>query len=60
MELVHEMTLHCVTKGCRDTRPRAARHAGRRLAVGRTVTGQRINGTMQGAGADWLLIGSDG
>jgi hypothetical protein len=27
---------------------------------GGTVTGERINGTMQGAGADWLLIGSDG
>ena len=61
MELVHEMTLHCVTNGGVVT-PGPGPLGMRVVASlsGGTVTGERINGTMQGAGADWLLIGSDG
>src|SRR5688572_1817860 len=61
MELVHEMTLRCVLNGSVVT-PGAGPLGMRVIASlgGGTVTGPRINGTMQGAGADWLLIGSDG
>ncbi len=61
MELVHEMTMRCVTNGGVVT-PGPGPLGMRVVASlsGGTVTGARINGTMQGAGADWLLIGSDG
>ena len=61
MELVHEMTMRCVTNGGVVT-PGPGPLGMRVVASlsGGTVTGTRINGTMQGAGADWLLIGSDG
>jgi hypothetical protein len=61
MELVHEMTLRCVVGGGVLT-PGPGPFGVRVVASlsGGVVTGERINGTMQGAGADWLLIGSDG
>jgi len=61
MELVHEMTLRCVVGGGVLT-PGPGPFGVRVVASlsGGVVTGDRINGTMQGAGADWLLIGSDG
>ena len=61
MELVHEMTLRCVVGGGVVT-PGAGPFGVRVVASlsGGVVTGDRINGTMHGAGADWLLIGSDG
>jgi hypothetical protein len=61
MELVHEMTLRCVLGGGVVTPGPGP--LGMRLVAslsGGTVTGERISGTMQGAGADWLLIGPDG
>lgn len=61
MELVHEMTMHCVLGGGVVTP--GAGPLGMRLVAslsGGSVTGERISGTLQGAGADWLLIGSDG
>jgi hypothetical protein len=61
MELVHEMTLRCVLGGGVVT-PGPGPLGMRVVASlsGGTVTGERISGTMQGAGADWLLIGPDG
>ena len=62
MELVHEMTLRCVVNGGVVTPgPGPLRHARRRRRCrAERSRGERINGTMHGAGADWLLIGSDG
>jgi hypothetical protein len=61
MELVHEMTMRCVVGGGVVT-PGAGPLGMRVVASlsGGTVRGERINGSLQGAGADWLLIGSDG
>ena len=61
MELVHEMTLHCVVGG--DVLSPGPGPLGMRVVAslsGGTVPGERINGTLEGAGADWLLIGTDG
>ncbi|MEO1061166.1 MAG: DUF3237 domain-containing protein [Actinomycetota bacterium] len=61
MELVHEMTLtvgldpkqQMVGAGPGGTRIVAS-------ATGGQLVGERVNGTVAGAGADWVLVGADG
>ncbi len=60
MELVKEMTLHADLDEGLMAGPGPL---GTRMIVSVTggwVKGDRINGTVVGAGADWLLIGGDG
>jgi hypothetical protein len=60
MELVKEMTLHADLDEGLAAGPGPL---GTRMIISVTggwVKGDRINGTVVGAGADWLLIGEDG
>ena len=60
MELVKEMTLHADLDEGLTAGPGPL---GTRMIISVTggwVKGDRINGTVVGAGADWLLIGEDG
>lgn len=61
MELVEEAVLHAELTG--ENLDVGAGPYGNRLVAtvtGGWVKGERINGTLEGAGADWLLIGPDG
>lgn len=61
MELVEEALLHAELAGPTldvGAGPYGARFVG--TVTGGWVKGDRINGTLEGAGADWLLIGPDG
>lgn len=61
MQLVHEMTLTATLDP--DTLAAGPGPYGMRAiftVTGGTVEGERVNGTLRGAGADWILIGADG
>lgn len=61
MELVEEAVIHAELAGPTlevGPGPYGTRFVG--TVTGGWVTGHRINGTLEGAGADWLLIGPDG
>ena len=61
MELVHEMTLRAELDPTNQVvGPGPSGMCVVATATGGSLVGPRINGTIRGAGADWILIGADG